>query len=351
MPSTLPAPRPRRVRPSTARDAEPGIRDGGVDGWVGPSGALQAARAAVQRYAPVQAPVLIRGQTGTGKELAAEAIHHHSGRPGRLVAVNCGGISTSLVHSHLFGHVRGAFTGASNERRGAFAQAQDGTLFLDELGELPLPCQALLLRALETREVQPVGSEHSFHATARIVCATHQDLEAMVAEGRFRADLFHRLSVLSVTMPSLAERPEDVGPLLVHFARQLQLEVGHPIRFTRDAVEAATRGAWPGNVRQLRNAVLRAALVAGAHPIDAASLMRCDDPTAGQGRIELAPGPFLSMRRALIEAVVAREGSIRKASAVLQVPRSTLGNWLRAAPPCSASGSDPAAADDHGRAA
>ncbi len=327
------------------------MTESGVDGWVGDSAALHAARTSVRRYAPVRAPVLIRGQTGTGKELAAKAVHHHSGRTGRFVAVNCGGVTTSLVHSHLFGHVRGAFTGASTERRGAFAQAQDGTLFLDELGELPLSCQALLLRALESGEVQPVGSERSFHATARIVCATHQDLEAMVAEGRFRADLFHRLSVLTVTMPSLAERPDDVGDLLAHFAQLLRTDVGHAIVFSRDAVAAARSAPWPGNVRQLRNAVLRAALVRGTRPIDAAALLRETDAPDPTARIELAPGPFVSMRRALVEAVVAREGSIRKASTVLNVPRSTLGNWLRNVPRRPPPESDPATRRDRGRAA
>ncbi len=270
----------------------------------------------------------MQGESGTGKELAAAELHARSGRDGPMVAFNCGALSESLAASQLFGHARGAFTGAVGQHRGAFTRADGGTVFLDEIGELPLPSQALLLRVLETGRVCPVGAEAETAVDARVVCATHRDLRSMVARGTFRADLFHRLSVLTVHMPALRERPADIDILLDHFAQTHASDVGHPIRFAPDARLAAQGAAWTGNVRELRNAVHRAAFVARGLPITAEDLFPRQAP-ADVPTLTIPAGDYTSMRRALLESVVRREGSQRKAAQVLQLPRSTLGNWLR----------------------
>ncbi len=295
---------------------------------MGTSNALNFARDQLRRFARTSAPVLVRGESGTGKELAAAEVHAGSGRRGPLVALNCGALPESLAPSQLFGHARGAFTGAVSHHRGAFARADHGTLFLDEIGELPLPSQALLLRVLETGRVCPVGSESETTIDAKVVCATHRDLADMVARGTFREDLFHRLAVLTVEMPPLRARPCDVGALLDHFAAAFTAEVGTAVQFTDDARALAQTAPWPGNVRELRNAVQRAALLAEGAPITASMLL----PSASQGArgpsLTIPRGTFITMRQALLRAVVDTEGSIRKAAAVLEIPRSTLGSWL-----------------------
>ncbi len=319
---------PRSGASLTACAAADALRRPGSTTLLGASTTIASARDDLRRFARYQHPVLVRGESGTGKELAARILHEHSGRSGPLVALNCGATSESLVRSQLFGHVRGAFTGAESEHRGAFVRAHGGTLFLDEVGELPLPSQAVLLRVLETAHVCPVGSEQSVHVDTRLVCATHRDLEQMVGRGTFRQDLFHRLCVFAVEMPALRHRPEDIEPLLHHFAKQAAGEVGHAIEFTPGAREAARTFAWPGNVRQLRNAVLRAAVLSQGHPLDAATLIPSVTTPRSQD-IAVPRGDYRAMRRALLETVVRESGSIRKASTVLGVPRSTLGNWLR----------------------
>jgi len=296
--------------------------------WIGRSALLAEATAQLRHFARSRAPVLVQGESGTGKELAAAELHNGSGRAGPLIAFNCGALSEALAASHLFGHARGAFTGAVGQHRGAFTRAHGGTVFLDEIAELPLPSQALLLRVLETGRVCPVGAEAETAIDARVVCATHRNLRAMVARGTFRADLFHRLSVLTVEMPALRDRPTDVDVLLDHFAQAHASDVGHPIHFAPDARQAARGAAWTGNVRELRNAVHRAAFVARGKPISAEDLFPSRGGIDGS-TLTIPSGDFESMRRALLESIVRREGSQRKAAAVLKLPRSTLGNWLR----------------------
>lgn len=201
-------------------------------------------------------------------------------------------------------------------------------MFLDEVGELPLPSQALLLRVLETGRVCPVGAETETAIDARVVCATHLNLRAMVARGTFRADLFHRLSVLTVEMPALRDRPVDIDVLLDHFAQAHASDVGHPILFAQDGRVAARGAAWTGNVRELRNAVHRAAFVARGAPITAEDLFPCHARVDGS-TLTILSGDYPSMRRGMLESIVRREGSQRKAAAVFKLPCSTLGNWLR----------------------
>jgi transcriptional regulator with PAS, ATPase and Fis domain len=231
-----------------------------------------------------------------------------------------------LAESALFGHRRGAFTGAVGDRAGAFERAHGGTLFLDEVAELPLALQAMLLRALETRRVLPVGAEVELRIDTRLIAATHRDLESLVGDGRFREDLYHRLRVLELVLPPLRARPDDVPLLLEYFGVRASVELGRPVTFRPDAIEAACRHERPGNVRALRNAVLRAAARA-AGPIDPAMLL--DDLSPVAAGIVVPRGDYRAMNRALLRRAVAEHGSIRRAALALGVPRSTLGAWLK----------------------
>jgi transcriptional regulator with GAF, ATPase, and Fis domain len=224
---------------------------------LGRSVAMRRLFAVLERVAPADDTILIEGETGTGKELVAEAIHEESPRAsGPFVVFDCSAISASLIESELFGHVRGAFTGAVAERAGAFEAADGGTLFLDEIGELPLDLQPKLLRALERREVRRIGQNTPRSVDVRIVAATNRTLAREVERGTFREDLFYRLDVVRVELPPLRERAEDIPLLVEHFAKQLQRPGAHALERTQ--VRAFQEQAWPGNVRELRNAVARA---------------------------------------------------------------------------------------------
>jgi DNA-binding NtrC family response regulator len=227
----------------------------------GRSIAMRELFAVLEMASPSDATVLIEGESGTGKELAARAVHDASARAqGPFVVVDCSAIAESLIDSHLFGHVRGAFTGAERDRKGAFVEATGGTLFLDELGELPLPAQAKLLRALEAQTVQPVGADRPVTVDARVVAATHRELSRMVAAKEFRFDLFYRLAVVHVALPPLRERLEDLPHLIATFYQRRGAEPG-PI--DGENLERLRRHAWPGNVRELRNALERAWALSG----------------------------------------------------------------------------------------
>ena len=204
-----------------------------------------------------QASILIRGESGSGKELLARAIHNASSREGRpFVAVNCGAIPEPLLESELFGHVKGAFTGAVANHRGLFQAAHGGTLFLDEIGDMPLPLQVKLLRVLQERLVRPVGASEAIPVDVRILSATHRDLDAAMAEGQFREDLYYRLNVVTLALPTLAERREDIPLLAQHFLSKLADKYDKRLNgFAPDALKALSTAAWPGNVRQLHNVV------------------------------------------------------------------------------------------------
>jgi DNA-binding NtrC family response regulator len=233
-------------------------------GALGVSPAMRRIFALCERFAASDGTVLVEGETGTGKELLAAAIHEHSRRAGGpFVVVDCGAIPPTLVESELFGHARGAFTGAVEARAGAFEQARGGTLFLDEIGELPLAVQPVLLRALEDRTFKRVGDDRRQPLDVRVVAATHRDLREEVNRSRFRADLFYRLAVLRVRVPSLRERREDVPLLVRHFSEELAGE-REQSRLPDELVTAFASHDWPGNVRELRNAVQRAILLGDA---------------------------------------------------------------------------------------
>ena len=228
---------------------------------VGRSPAMREMFAILELASPTDATILLQGPSGTGKELAARAVHDHSERAGgELVVVDCGAIPESLISSHLFGHVRGAFTGAERERRGAFVEASGGTIFLDEIGELPLSAQATLLRVLEDRTVQPVGSDQRVGVDVRVVAATHRNLADMVERGEFRFDLFYRLAVVHVVVPSLAERLEDLPALIESFYEGRGVDPGS---IAGPNLERLLQHSWPGNVRELRNVLERAWALSG----------------------------------------------------------------------------------------
>ncbi|MGE5617270.1 MAG: sigma 54-interacting transcriptional regulator [Bacillota bacterium] len=213
--------------------------------------------AKAQRVATGDASILIQGESGAGKELLARAIHRISPRSNQpFVAINCGAIPETLLESELFGHTKGSFTGAISDQRGLFVAADKGTLFLDEIGDMPLPLQVKLLRVIETREVRPIGATRSIPFDVRIISATHRDLAKEKALGTFREDLFYRLNVVNLKLPSLAERPEDVPLLAEHFLATLAERYGRPkASFSPDALELLVKARWPGNVRQLFNVV------------------------------------------------------------------------------------------------
>jgi transcriptional regulator with GAF, ATPase, and Fis domain len=235
------------------------------DDMVGSSPAFRAALTAVREVAPTDSTALLLGETGTGKELFARAIHERSPRRQRpFICVNCAALPATLIESELFGHERGAFTGAIAARQGRFELADRGTIFLDEVGDLPLELQPKLLRVLQEREFERVGSSQRRRVDVRVIAATHQDLQAAVAEGRFRADLYYRLSVFPITLPPLRERPEDVPQLVWFFINQRQRRLHCRITdIPKPTMEALQSYHWPGNVRELENIIERAMIRSG----------------------------------------------------------------------------------------
>ncbi|OLQ93420.1 nitric oxide reductase transcription regulator [Vibrio panuliri] len=240
-------------------------RDGGE--IIGNSSAMQALKQDISVVAPSDFTILIHGETGVGKELVARSLHHQSARSNQpLIYVNCAAIAESLIESELFGHVKGAFTGADKTRLGKFALADGGTLFLDEIGELSLTAQSKLLRALQNNEIQPVGQDAVQSINVRVLAATNRDLSKEVEHGRFRADLYHRLSVYPLAVPPLREREEDAILLAGYFLEQARKKLGIvQLKFAKDALIQLPRYDWPGNVRELEHVINRAALKARAN--------------------------------------------------------------------------------------
>ena len=204
---------------------------------------------------------LILGETGTGKDIVAQAIHKCSKKKGSFVTVNCAAIPSELLESELFGHEKGSFTGADKLRKGRFEQSSGGSLFLDEIGDMPLPLQAKLLRAIESKSIQRVGGAEDIKINLRLICATHRDLEKKVESGEFRADLFFRINVLPINVPSLAERRTDIPSLLKKLIEALNVEKSVQPKFTADAITSLTKHNWPGNVRELKNVIERACII------------------------------------------------------------------------------------------
>jgi len=290
-------------------------------GLIGTSPPMRCLAAAVRRIAPLRLPALLRGESGTGKDLVARALHDESPRAGRpFVAINAATIARELAESELFGHQRGAFTGALRDRRGAFREAHGGTLFLDEIAALPLEVQAKLLRAVEEGSVRPLGAEATTRVDVRLVAATCEPLEAMVAARAFRADLYERLAVCVVQVPTLRERTEDLPMLARHLLAAS--EVGNK-RFGSGALAALTTHRWPGNVRELRNVVVQAAVRAGP-VIEAGDVEAVLAERMTRSRARVAPAEAL---RIFEEAGQNVSAAARRAA----LPRSTMRDLLRAA--------------------
>ncbi|WP_318441069.1 sigma-54-dependent transcriptional regulator [Photobacterium leiognathi] len=229
---------------------------------IGDAESTQRMKKMIAQVAPSIAAVLVEGESGTGKELVARALHQLSKRTGPFVPLNCGAIAPDLLESELFGHVSGAFTGAKKGRDGLFRVANNGTLFLDEIGEMPLSMQSSLLRALEQKAIRPVGAEREVQVDVRIVAATNRNLKKEVEEGRFRQDLYYRLNVLTIELPALRERVEDIPALAHHFTQQLSKDLGmKPINWTHEDILAMQAYQWPGNIRELRNMMERCILL------------------------------------------------------------------------------------------
>lgn len=229
----------------------------GVKGMIGNSAKMKNIIETIEQVAPTRTTVLITGESGTGKELVAQAIHQCSGRTGKFVPVHCSALPDNLIESELFGHERGAFTGAVEMRKGRVELAEGGTIFLDEIGEIPLHIQVKLLRVLESRSFERIGGSETIVTDARVVAATNRDLKKMVEEGTFREDLFYRLDVVSLEIPPLRERKEDIPLLVKHYLDVFNKENGKDIGITETAMASLCAYAWPGNIRELRNCVER----------------------------------------------------------------------------------------------
>ena len=238
---------------------------------IGKSNSIQRIKSLIDKVAPTDARVLITGENGTGKELVAHWIHQKSNRcNGSMVEVNCAAIPSELIESELFGHLKGAFTGANKDRAGKFEAANGGTIFLDEIGDMSLSAQAKVLRALQENKIQRVGSEKDIKVDVRIVAATNKDLKKEISEGRFREDLYHRLAVILIEVPPLNDRRDDIPPLIIFFSKQISLAQGIAIkRFSDEAINLLKSYDWTGNVRELRNVVERLIILGSEEISDA----------------------------------------------------------------------------------
>jgi DNA-binding NtrC family response regulator len=295
---------------------------------IGKSPAIVRVLEQVQMVSQSDTNVLIRGASGTGKELLARAIHAGSSRRYMpIVVVNCGALSEGVLESELFGHEKGAFTGALYRRKGKLEMSDGGTLFLDEIGDIGLKTQVDLLRVLEDRKISRVGGNTLIPVDFRLITATNRDLEAMVSEGRFREDLYYRLNVFSVTIPPLRERREDIPPLAAHFLQKFAHTMNKPVvDFSREAMNLMTAYEWPGNVRELQNAVERAVLVCKTKEIAPSDLpfhsAKVEELTAGKALSEVER---VHIQRVLKET----KGNISQAARLLEIDRVTLYNKMK----------------------
>jgi two-component system response regulator AtoC len=311
-------------------------RDRG-DAMLGTSPAMQLLREQIARVARTEATVLVLGESGAGKELVADAIHYASGRSeGPLVKLNCAAIPENLLEDELFGHERGAYTGADQQRKGRFELAHGGTLFLDEIGELPLALQVKLLRLLQERTFERLGGGVPIRADVRVVCATNQDLEARVRENRFREDLYYRINVVPIQVPPLRERADDVLVLARHFAREAGARNGRPIESVAlRATDALRAHTWPGNVRELRNVIERGVIMGSGPTLEAEDLrigagvssprpeVNGEDQLVGRlMSSEIAFDEF--EREVLVQALQRTRGNQSRAARLLGMTRRTL---------------------------
>ncbi len=338
----------RTLRAQRAALGEPGAEDASADSGepelVGCSGAIRAVFKAIGRAAATDESVLIVGESGTGKELVASALHAHSRRgSGPFVQVNCGALPEGLIESELFGHERGAFTGADRQRAGRFERAAGGTLFLDEVGELPLAAQAKLLRVLQRHEFERVGGTELLKSDARVISATHRDLPREIAEGRYREDLYYRLNVVRIAIPPLRERPEDIPPLAEQILHRLERKYGWTsLALAPEALRSIQSAPWPGNVRQLENTLSRAAIAARGRAILPEHL-EVDEPGTGTGTVSSALPAELDLpdglplrallaeveRRAIQRALIACGGNRTRTAERLGISRRQLFDKIR----------------------
>jgi formate hydrogenlyase transcriptional activator len=307
----------------------------GFEGIVGQSSALREVLQQVEMVAPTDSTVLLLGETGTGKELIARAIHNRSFRKNRpLVKVNCAAIPSGLLESELFGHERGAYTGAMTQRIGRLEVADQGSLFLDEIGDIPLELQPKLLRVLQEREFERLGSTVTRKVNVRVVAATHRHLEEMIREKQFRSDLYYRLNVFPIYIPPLRERPEDIPPLVRHFVHDFARRMNKTIDgISSETMEWLTRYSWPGNIRELQNVIERSVVV---HKKGILSVKRRCLPHAA---LHIEPTTHQSFRRSVAEdrrmidaALAEAEGRVSGpsgAAAILGLPASTLESKIR----------------------
>jgi sigma-54 specific flagellar transcriptional regulator A len=337
------------------RSDEPGSAQT-VTRLIGESAATLQIRSLIDRVAPAMATILISGESGTGKEVVARQIHEQSGRNGAFVAINCGAIPEHLLESELFGHERGAFTGAVSARAGRFELAQGGSLFLDEIGDMPLPMQVKLLRVLQERVVERVGGNRSIPVDIRVIAATHRDLQKLIVDGTFREDLFYRLSVFPIEIPPLRDRPEDIPPLVAEMTARVRFRHGYSIYLADDAMQVLQDYSWPGNVRELANLVERLAVIkpnglieridipwplrpAAALPemigsdLVVQALPAADSPppltSLPEGGVDLKKYLSEVEKSAIESALETADGVVQKAADLLGVGRTTLVEKIR----------------------
>ena len=284
----------------------------------------------IERVASADVSVMLLGASGTGKELLARAVHEMSGRKGGFVAINCAAIPENLLEAELFGYERGAFTGAVKSNVGKIELAQGGTLFLDEVGDIPLPLQVKLLRFLQERIIERIGGRQPIAVDTRIVCATHQDLQAMIGSGTFREDLYYRLAEIVVKIPSLAERPGDAVLLARHFVNRFSRELNPAVQsLSPDAMAAIDAYAWPGNVRELENRIKRAVIMAEGKSVTAADLDLAHGAGEAPAPINLRAAREIADRRAIRQALSRTDNNISGAAKLLGISRPTLYDLLK----------------------
>jgi sigma-54 specific flagellar transcriptional regulator A len=324
--------------------------DGETCRLIGESAAMQNIRSLIERVATSPATVLVTGESGTGKEVVAQQIHELSGRSGPFVAINCGAIPDHLLESELFGHERGAFTGAVAARAGRFEMANGGTLFLDEIGDMPTAMQVKLLRVLQERVVERVGGSKSIPVDIRVIAATHRDLQKRIDAGQFREDLFYRLSVFPIDIPPLRDRVDDIRPLVDEIIDRVQQSHGIRLQMAESAMDALCEYQWPGNVRELANLLERLAIIRPGGEIRLADLpwplRDAEDlpqvlssslaPSGGTDQASL-PATGLDLKKHLVdlekELIVAAlsqsNGTVKKAADLLGMRRTTLAEKIR----------------------
>ncbi len=303
---------------------------------VGSSGALQKVLSLVSKVAPTDATVLITGETGTGKELVARAIHRRSRRSSRaFVSVNCAAIPRDLIASELFGHEKGSFTGAVQRRLGRFELAEGGTIFLDEVGELPMVTQIALLRVLQEHEFERVGGTRSIQTNVRVIAATNRNLQAAIAAGTFRSDLFYRLNVFPIEIPPLRERREDIPVLIAHFIDRCARNVGKNVRgIEKNSLDLLQSYSWPGNIRELQNVIERSIIMCETENFSVDETWLAQQPVASEAKNQSSFSQKLaSQEKEMIESALREsEGRVfgpSGAAAKLGISRSTLESKIR----------------------